>query len=430
MATDFTDLHLDADETRQIFDNVGIDSTAYTTGELESLGVVSNVVVLDAIDGAADDIQQSLAEYEIEVGILGGIQENLTNFQTKIGVDEANTTDAMDFLRESVVMIEISDTSMVDLDYTPDNGTYSISTTFTNLKDYLTALQDNSVVTTGGGQIVDIELRSAIVNGYASGLRTGTGTIQSTGYSVDDFLNGTSKLVIESDKGSATAELDIDQFREYLAVRALQKSGYINEDVVVEPLMFASAGSTGTHSEEYVEVNRMITGGFNVDLDLSADTLEVEFMSMAAFAQAGIDADNYWGTQWDGDPSTWTGSAEYFYDDLTFDLPDPGFAHSILAYIESVDSFHVSNGSSYNYTYRWSDLSEGDIGDIGMMQDDDRDLLVETVATAIESQSTSSEVALLTVNQAISEWGELNDVWDLIHEYIHDALKRSSDNSI
>jgi hypothetical protein len=407
MATDFSDLGLDPDDIRIDLQALGIDDLAYTDDELKSLSLAANIILLQAISNKSTSVEEDLSAYQIEVDITSGMQETLNDLRDYISPADADVEDVYDFAASSQQYMDISDASLVTIDYTYDGTTYE------TLQDLFDALDDD-----------DHELLDAYVTSlqdlddfhelYFYDVDTG---LSSTAFRFDDsidqtyldgFAEGDYYLNLRL-ASNYPFTCTVDDVKRQVIADALQGAGYIEDDVYTELQAFADVSLNSGVAAEYLEMVQLYFGALTIDYDSSAGTLTLDMSGCAGLRQMGIEM------------------GEYFQE------PDSDqTVLSIYPFGDSTDD--RLNRVLYKKVYDdyWDDDKGDDItkGDDPVISNDDIDTLLQSAATAIESQSTDAEVALLTVNSGISEWGELNDVWDLIHEYVHDSLNKASNNTV
>lgn len=446
--TDFAELGYDVDEALEVLIDLGIiesadditDASEITLSELESLALMGNLVMLDAISGKSTEIEEELIDYEIEVGKLSAMQEALTLLYENADASGSTGQDLMDFIETEHTVIDEADTTLLIIDYaltysTVDEQT-EVSAAYETLSDFVAALESNELVDDGTGDtwsivfiayqalaneladIVDISIRDA--NG------TELDTSSSDSEAFDLLMTGDANVYIpytRSDRDSNVYEVQLtfDEFVDYYIAEALQAGGYIGENVYLNPAQF-SASDGDTLAKFYTTWMQLYFGKISIETDSINETVSVAYNGTATLREAGIDLASYSNddvilSHGEGHPladedDTWFHTMTFLYSAYIWDNLGDVFVSQAFSWI----------------SFKNAELDES--FDEGAFKDSDIDLLLEAVATAIESQSTNTEVKLLSVNTSITEWGELNDVWDLIHEYIHDALKRASDNSL
>lgn len=448
-ATAFHELGLDPLTVRADLSKLGINHSIYTDQQLESLALVSNIVMLSAISGKSTEIQELLGRYEAAVDKLSAMQQILSNVNTLIATDEATGKTVMDFIETETTFIDFDDTSTIGIDYSVSDGLSSGTlANYSTLGDYIAALENNdSVGATGtsGDSILAAEYTRLILEGRVTGIYSSTGIEKSAfpdGGGPDDvidvLLNGGyvgyhSAIGYEGTPaqggGNYTEQnivyITLDEFKQYLIANAMQEAGYIGAGVYIEPIIFASGSQPelALHNDYWVLQHQYYFGKVSVDFDATAGSVKVDYNSMAATKEMGIEFEEYFEVD---------GNGMYMWNTHPFHAPSAdGTATAIFNmcfyYALEMDPDNspgdAGHGSNDWHTF-YATASASDI-----ISTNDVDTLQESMATAIEGQSTSTESSLLRVNSGITQWGELNDVWDMIHEYVHDALKRASDNS-
>lgn len=433
--TEFSELALDPDQVRSDLQALGIDDSVYTDAELESLGFVSNIVLLATISDKSTEIEELLTDYEIEVSKLSAMQEVLTTMRQQIDESQATGQDLMDFVEAEETFIDAADTALMEIEHTVAvNGTFGTgavggtvagSATYDTLEEYISALESNAQATPNYTILELAFLQAADEDKVVDIFYSADGTPLKGGIeNVDDFFAGTAYLRIPNIAyPSYHSFMTYDDFKDYLIAVALQDAGYIGDDVYIEPVVFANTSQpsfAGSLAEGWISMHQLYFGKVVVDSDSDRGIISVDYNGTAALKEMSIDLAEYSrnntvvSTSW----------VEPFASE-----EDSWFM--ILTYVRGFDAEIPKPGTTD--TAGWNKLARQELTD-GWLQkyfdSDDIDLLLEATATAIESQSTSTEVSLLSVNTGITEWGELNDVWDLVHEYIHDALKRAGDNSV
>lgn len=397
----FTELGLDPEQVEIYLEALGVDVSGYDTAELESLALVANLMILQAITEKSTEIEQNLAAYQVQVDKTSGMQETLNNLREYVSSDDSTAADLIQFVTTDVDFMNIDDMYALPIDYTV-NLSSGKSYTFETLGDYIEGLENdyveilNDVGETGLFSILAHERDVAIADGQ-----------------FDTFSSGSYQIVREASDGEYAEYwfyASKAEFREYLIARVLQEAGYIGDDVPVNLLSFAN-DTLGVTADNYVyfidngwlDLMRYYYGQITIDYDTDAGTVDVAYNGTAALADMGIDFPAYFK------------SGSFVYNNA----PEPLASQETDALLDWIADYLIG----------WRDIdSTTKIVDDAIDDDSDVDTLLQAAATAIESQSTQTEVALLTVNSGITEWGELNDVWDLVHEYVHDSLKRASDN--
>ena len=409
--TTFADLGLDPDTVFDDLEALGIDTSPYVDNMdlLKSLSLACNLIVLYGISTKSDEIEFDLNDYQITVDITSGMQETLNDFRDNVSPSDADTNDIATFLASTETYMDVTDASTVEVDYTYGDNTYS------TLQDVLDALDDGSLLTA-----------FFYAGGYDSSTMTiydDSGVAQTPGSTAyDNFISNGYYLENHFIDGVGSEDhyyyLQADELKSYFIVDALVNAGLITSNVadlngdgntIAEFLLpFAqtdapSWASDPDDSDGFVKAYQYYYGAMPIEFDASEGTVTVWMNSMAGMAQMGIDL------------------GEYFKD-----ASYPAEKTSLFE-----DEQNKLAKIAYCYAYQnneWDNIKGNDATD--KITSDDIDSAMEAMATAIEAQSNDTEIALLEVNSSITEWGELNDVWDMIHQYIHDALKRAEDNQL
>lgn len=407
--------------------------------ELESLALMGNLVMLDAISDKSVEIEQQLSNYQIEVDKLSGMQEILTDLLENADATGSTLGDLFEFVTNDYTFVEDIDTTQLAIDYTSE---FHVSggfipfggQSFETLDEYILRLDEGS----GSSDLISLlvgellTFSSAANNGVLEDV-TGASLYNSSGVSgaynslADEFIDGDAYLILNNENADYRVALTYEDFRDYLIALRMQEAGFIGEDVFVHPVAFArtnpgassvlstpatadtAAVTIGDRAEFYVLFTNVYWGEVTLGSDPDNNLLSVVYNGTAGLREMNIELAEYSQKRSGG-----TSSSDPYPDETysSFFLQSRNYANEEL-------------GLSNNF-----DETEGLQEDFEDFPSDDIDVLLESAGTAIESQSTTTEVKLLTVNSSITEWGEMNDVWDLIHEYIHDARKRASDNTL
>ena len=405
----FADLGLDAETVLADLDALGIDTSSYVDGDgnaeeiLQSLSLAANLIVLWGISEKSDEIEYDLSDYQITVDMTSGMQETLNDLRDYVSPDDADGTDLIDFLKCEQTYMDITDASLVEVDYTYGDTTYA------TLQDVLDALDDGSLLL----EFLDDYVDNFNVKIYSDsgGAQIGDDTV------FDNFINNgyylQSPYYYDGVVPIGNFYLQVDELKQYFLAAALENAGYISSDIadlngnipsclIAFALTDTPVGSIAA-STTFTEAYQLYYGTLPVEFDADEGTVELSMNSMAGLRQMDIDLGLYFQDSTHASDNSWLFIGE-----------DNQLANVVYRYAYDDD---------------WDDYDGKDIDkDDNFIDSDDIDTALEAVATAIESQSNSTEIALLEVNSTITEWGELNDVWDMIHEYIHDALKRAGDN--
>lgn len=404
MISSFSELGLNHENVTNALDLLGVDHSAYSEDELESLSLASNLIMLQAISNKSTSVEEDLASYQIQVDITAAMQNTLNDLQNEISPSDAVVQDLVDFAESEQTYMDIDDASLVKLDYTIDGTTYE------TLQDLLTALHDSSNDLI---QAVLNDITDGSSNEFLALAKNTSGNFfpSSVDSFVRRFVNGELYLRYNPDVSGDGEDvfITVDEFREYIIAVALQASGYLNDEVFLEPVAFASTDQpaiASSGSPDYIQLVQLYFGKLTFDYDSAAGTMTLAMSGFAGMRQMGLDAGEYF----DGNSS-------------------PGISVSPFDGTNEENDL-LSALYAYAYSDNWGSTDGRDLTSDDYITNDDIDSLLQSAATAIEAQSTTTEVALLTVNSGISEWGELNDVWDLLHEYIHDSLKKATDNSV
>jgi hypothetical protein len=153
-------------------------------------------------------------------------------------------------------------------------------------------------------------------------------------------------------------------------------------------------------------------------------------------------------------------TASYIFDDLDVLMYDLSTADFGEIYIDLVDgeydlqigapgpethldprdptvAVYQDLGYEYYENDAWSDFSSTELTALHKIQNvsssyytsllsaDTLDDLLEDAGTALQSQSSTGELALVEASTAITEWSELHNGWDTVHKYVTDALGRA-----
>ena len=421
MSTDFASLGYDpatiiADLQAlgiEVYDDAG--DPIYTDGELESLAFVTNIVVLDAISSKSDSIEELLAAYEIETDKLSGMQEFLNNIRDYMTPEDATKGDLIEFLEKEEVFFGDLDPANVALDvtYSVKYAGYPATLSLETLQDLL------DLIDSGAGIEYDdvsgtVPFTTFFINLFDD--VSGDDGLAFGGASI----NGVSYVKVNVGDRTNPLYMTYDDFDNYVIGMFLQEAGYLSDDVKLYPSQFAELDPDSTYgSDQAAEWIQLYAGKYIVERDTDAGTLSLSVNGSAGLRQMGVEIDEY--SQDSGDQSN-------------SGFPEPLKSEEDTAFFRLTGYYAFGHredawawGGVDTYDKAWSEYADDDLNDD--FSSDDLDVLLEAAATAIESQSTSTEVALLYTNSAITEWGELNDVWDLIHQYVHDALQRASNNS-
>lgn len=423
MTTAFSDLGLDPEQVETYLKALGVDVSGYDAAELESLALVANLMILQAITDKSTEIEQNLASYQIEVDKTSSMQQTLNNLREYISTEDATADDLMTFVTTDIELFAIEDTSSVILDVSFEFIGFTFAFDNVTLDDYLTALAndgDINVTMTDSSGTVYYDTMTAIEVGWYLMQLDGETVIFSGGNLTFN------RDAITHDDVTATVdhydfELEESSLIEYSIARVLQASGYLPESVILDPVAYAdemyvikleNLDARYFGSDIWIETSQLYNGKVTLNYDIDARTLTLSLNGTAALSGMGIDFVEYFQSDTNTYQSNWPEGV----------LPDDtsGYLDYLAYYIHYYLGYDSSGAE-------WSDYSGKSI-EGRSLESDDIDTLLQAAATSIESQSTQTEVALLTVNSGITEWGELNDVWDLVHEYVHDSLKRASDN--
>ncbi|MEW4486733.1 hypothetical protein AB1L42_01545 [Thalassoglobus sp. JC818] len=340
------------------------------------------------------------------------MQEVLNNLRDYLTPDDATKADLIQFLEVETTFIdslnaESTDLSEVPIDVSDLLGGGTI--TFENLEDFLDALDSNTYMTADDvqyGESFNIYNLFAIDNLSSSPfIDDGFISFDPTTGNVQYSLVGTVGMLVT---------LSTEQFENYIIASVLQLAGFIGSDVVLHPVMFDDS-----NPNNITQFMQLYFGKVGIERDTDAGTISVTYNGSAAMREMGIEVNEY---------------SEYLNDESTLGFPEPLRGEEDSAFFRLTGYYAFDDredmwdwGGVSASSRSWSAYADEDLNDD--FKSEDIDVLLEAAATAIESQSTSTEVALLYTNSAITEWGELNDVWDLIHQYVHDALQRASNNS-
>lgn len=456
MATEFTDLGLVPDEVRDDLFALGLiddpTDTTYDDTELKSIRFVANIVMQAAISEQTTEIQTDLTSYQIEVDKLEGMQNVLNNLRDQVLLDDSDNQDLIDFIETEETFFDIEDASVVDIDYTAAttvSGT-THSASYETLQDYIEALANNEEVD-DEYTILMVEMRDAFTNGAIHGAYDSSGNqFGSPAEAAEDIDNGTAYFLVSGDDSEGESPdhfLTIDEFKNYLIAKVMQEAGYIGDEVYVEPIVFASddqppvsglSSLLGLYASDWVQLNQLYYGTMSIDYDVDEGSVRIDYSGTAALREMGIDFNEYF---IDGGPDIdyHTGQTTKSRDaDVSTDLPLPLQAEENTYFIWEISSYAygaIDTLLDYRVTLPAAEIDDSgweshvksqDLSQI--LEDEDGDTLALAIATKIDSQSTITDVALLAVNSAITEWGELNDVWDVIHEYCQEALRRPNNN--
>lgn len=403
MATDFSQLGLDPDQVRIELQALGIDDSIYTDEQLESLALAANLVLLQAIANKSTSVEENLAAYQIEVDITSAMQETLNDLRDFISPTEADGQDLVDFAQSTQTYMDISDASLVELDYTFSGTTYE------TLQDLLTALDDPNHT------LLDDFILSQVV-GLGGSPLGGSTLVDATTLlpiladqdGLDAFASGQAYLSdAQAPHLTYRINLDHNDAKNYLIAQALQSAGYLGDDVYTELRQFSTVNQPSPTFNDYLQLIKLYFGETSIEYDSSEGTMTLDMSGFAGLRQMGIEAGRYFEERANPGITVYPFNTDATEDNLLFLLNNYAFN---------------GNGTT------WSDHSNREL--TNYIKEKDIDVLLQASATSIEAQSTTTEVALLKVNSGISEWGELNDVWDLVHQYIQDSLKKASDNTI
>lgn len=437
--TQFNQIGLDETEVRNLLTNLGIDVDAagFTTSQLESLGFVADRVMRTGISNKAEEIERELLKYDIDTSKLSALQSVLTTMKQSVDAAEATAEDLMAFIEKEEVFIDNVDMTKLEINYsnTPPAGNYSgtIGVTYETLQDYVTALEANAVGNTVGSWLT--VFASEYETAYHTGVLTGdfvdaNGTPfwsnTTLAYRTGEVFAGRAYIKIpDSHLAADTTEfkgvyITGEGLRKYFVARVLQQAGYIDDDVYLNPIIFASAtdqpASASPSAAQIIYEAQVYFGSIVPEYDTTEKTLSVSYNGTAALSEMGINLSEY---------SKVVGTSRLSA------LFDPAQSDNWFYVVVTTKGAYLSNvpNNAWSDTKGWV-LTKGQRDGTEVFTSDNIDILMEATATGIQSQSTKTEVALLRVNTAITEWGELNDGWDMFHQYIHDALKRATDNGV
>lgn len=435
--TNFAELGYNVDEAIAVLIDLGIiesesDLTDAQKSELQSLALVSNLVLLDAISDKSAEIEARLQGYDVSVSKLSAMQEFLTLMHEKVDQDGATINNLFEFIETEKTVIDQLDTTAEVINYTlewtdPYGTTYQV--TYETLADYIEALESNAQAAGGDSIMLATMLRESAAGNIDNILTSDGEQASSIGRQevVEDFKNGDAWLYIQSDSNEAyDVAMGYDDYLNYLIALAMQDAGYLGEELSIKPTTFCVTNpnvfdennvdesgnfyNVSLYGEVQVYEDQTQYGKFAITRDSANQTVSVDYNGGAILAEMGIDLSGY---------SEISPTDENEFDDAAF--------------WRAFDRSGIGSTSSSN---RWDeldgrDLTSGSSSAFGpWFSDASIDILMEATATSIESQSTRTEVKLLTVTSNIDEWGEQNHVWDMVHEIVHDARKRAHDNTL
>ena len=446
--SDFSTLGLDGATVLQELEDLGIDVSEYDADELSSIMLASHLLLEYAIFSSAEGVEELLFEYNSQTNTLAGMDSTLQRLRETVGAnvttsdDGANATfsDLIDFLEGFDTYVDMDDTSIVEVDQTFSTvlGIDTVTLSFESLADFVSAVGDNeSFELTGDeGTIHDTSALEVIYYQY---LFDGTflGIVDADGSSMDlsDFLDGTEGYIQvdqDCDTFDLYAYLDLDGFKQYLIANALQDAGYISDDVYIEPVIFADttlSDDTFPYAADWAQWLQLYFGKVAVTYDTTEDTLSVDLSGAAGVRASGLDLADYFGA------TSWY---------LVSELPEPIAGEddnqtalivvtASYAFGDFGDTMGISSGSYLDGSvtaYDW-DVISGDVLTMGQVYSetcldaDDLDDLLEDFGSAIQSEASTGQLALVEVSTALSEWGELHSAWDTVHKYVTDALDRA-----
>ncbi|MEW4561543.1 hypothetical protein AB1K70_03395 [Bremerella sp. JC770] len=418
MTSSYSDLGLDPTSVRDTLDALGIDDT-YSDAQLESLRFVSNLVLTNAIDEKSIDIEDYLASYQAETDKLSAMQEVLNDVRDYLSSGDAKLSDVIDFMEAEHVFIDGLDPSSVSMDfeiqYTSNSGEPATKS-FSNLQDLVDIMVSGEFGVVNGAKLLDSNNWYDVAGGDSKiVVRDYSGT-NNVGYKV--YVDLVDSWSYQDPSGAVSSE----SFAEFVIANAMQKAGLIDENVPIYLLSYVDTFYRDDNGEfeGARDFSQLYYGKVSIDIDETTGAITATYNTASALAEMGIDLAEYSGS--------FDNSMSGFPTPLSL-ADDSPFLRTIGYYtfgnredfweFGGIDSYSSSPWSNYANDSRSENFA-----------DDDIDILLEAIATAVESQSTDTEVSLLYTNNAITQWGEFNDVWDMVHQYVHDALKRASDNAV
>lgn len=465
--TSFANLGLDPLEISGYLETLGIDPSLYTEDELASLMLVANITLEYAISDKASDVEELLFEYSYQAGRLVGMQSTFDRLLETIAVANAPASAAMDFLEGEDTYLEIDDTSVVSLDYSWSWTTGLTSfelESFESLQDLISAVANNETIDYADGTDSIATLYFGYLEGRAEGFFNRVVSSSGNSSSWNNFVSG-GNYYLEIDTPIPTY-LDLDGFKQYLIAKGLQDAGFIGASVELDPVQFARtslSGSAFDAAEDFAQWMQLYFGETKIDFDTDAGTLSLTYSGAAALREMGVSLGDYFEEAEPELTNLATTSVQldlpwYSFDALVSDyMPHPiaeeggnwlvaltasyvyGNIDSIWTWVpdsEYWDNFTTNFDFFDNDT--WSELSDLELTEVrtqfnlvvisgypNYLNADTLDDLLEDCGSAIQSQSSTGELALVEASTAITEWSELHNGWDTVHKYVTDALGRA-----
>lgn len=450
--TSFADLGLNPSDVRADLQAMGIDDSVYTDAELSSLLLVSDLVLEQAIFDSAENVESLMFEYTYQADRLASMQSTFNRLLATMAAENATASALIDFLEGEDVYLDVGDASLITIDhnwsYSDGSTTYALEE-FETLQDFLSAVENNETVNYSDGSGSTTALEFAYAEGVADGWINGVVQADGTTATLSDFLGG-GDYYLSVDIGDSSTDflLDLDNFQQYLLARVLNEAGYIGDDVLLDPAYFANHSVSGQQGlNSMVEMVQLYFGRTTIDFDAGAGTVSLRYNGAAAMREMGHSVEDYFGEE---DPE-WSKDGEeevsngYNFNQLVNGLPvftrfDGNWLTVLVGSysfgsLEGLRPFSAQNrpGATLFENATWTDFSDDELTAVrrinreytSYLGADKLDDLLENVGAALQSQSSTGELALVEASTALTEWSELHGGWDTVNKYITDALGRA-----
>ncbi|MEW4486732.1 hypothetical protein AB1L42_01540 [Thalassoglobus sp. JC818] len=465
----YTDLALDPTSIRVDLINLGIDESLYSDSELKSVMTVSDIILRNEITNKTDELELEMYDFEIQSGKLQASQIFFNELMTTLDNESVTLAGLMDFMTKDYTFLNIGDASKMTLDYEITSPELTVAgfgpdatATYSTMQDYLDAL------TGGDYQALLLGLKAAMDEGAfesaISGIYNGTTGIEQVNVysSWTDFADGSlsySVKVANEDSSAPTVYLGLDEVREYLIAKALQTSGFIGEDVYIEPVIFASSSQpaqAGALANEFATWHQLFYGKTTIAFDATAGTLTVDYNAPAATSEFGYNLTDYFDDTpvrveyWENANKITSSWDKKFNTDLTdsnSETIEPFESETFNAYLvmtaayaydDLSDAFDLTSGKrnplsdgapkvSWEYRWddkRWSDFSGDSVLDEDYMERESIKELYTDIGGGVEGFAAQGELNLLSISTLLTEWSEYHAGWDTIHKYVTDAIDR------
>lgn len=302
--TSFADLGLDPTVVTPELQSMGIDTDPYSSEELSSLMLVTNLFLKQAIFDSAENVEELVFDYAYQADRLSSMQATFNRLLDTIGVANAEATKLIDFLEGEDTYLDVSDASLIAIDYSWSYTDSSTSTTYTledfgTLQDFISAVDNNETIdySDGSGSIAALEF--AYNEGVAAGWFEGVVAYNGATASLSDLLSGGSyylQVDLNDSDTDVDVYMDLDGFKQYLIARVLNEAGYIGDDVKLDPPFFASTALPSnllSTAITTVEFFKLYFGRTTVAFDAAASSVSVTYNGAAAMREMGLTLESY-----------------------------------------------------------------------------------------------------------------------------------------